>query len=121
MTEQEKFQKSDGEIPFINQIDRGFRSSLAAWKSGQFILQPNFMNSDGKFATGEVLRSASIAADRSGNERAVGVAKMSSYVKRGLKTHTQTLSVSQMYGWRGASRQTSCSDRFCKPKKYMRR
>jgi len=61
--EQEKFQKSDGEIPFINQIDRGFRSSLAAWKSGQFILQPNFTNSDGKFATGEVLCSASIAAD----------------------------------------------------------
>ena len=88
MTEQEKFQKSDGEIPFINQIDRGFRSSLAAWKSGQFILQPNFMNSDGKFATGEVLCSASIPADRSGNKRAVRVAKMSSYVKRGLTTHT---------------------------------
>jgi len=77
--EQEKFQKSDGEIPFINQIDRGFRSS---------ILQPNFMNSDGKFATGGVLCSASIVADRSGNERAVRVAKMSSYDKQGLTTHT---------------------------------
>jgi len=35
-----------------------------------------------------VRRSASIAADLSGNERAVCVAKMSSYVKRGLTTHT---------------------------------
>ena len=41
------------------------------------------MNSDGKFTTGEVLCSASIAADRSGNERAVRVTKMSAYVKRG--------------------------------------
>ncbi len=45
------------------------------------------MKSDGKFTTGEVLRSASIAADRSGNERAVRVAKMSAHVKRGLTTH----------------------------------
>ena len=45
------------------------------------------MNSDGKFSTGEVLRSASIAADRSGNERAVRVTKMSAYVKRGTTAH----------------------------------
>ena len=85
--EQAEFQKADGGTPFINEVDRGFRSCLAAWRKGQFILQPNFMKSDGKFTTGEVLRSASIAADRSGNERAVRVAKMSAYVKRGLTTH----------------------------------
>ena len=85
--EQAAFMAEDGGDAFINEVDRGFRSCLAAWKSGQFILQPNFMNSDGKFSTGEVLRSASIAADRSGNERAVRVTKMSAYVKRGTTAH----------------------------------
>ena len=85
--EQAAFMAEDGGDAFINEVDRGFRSCLAAWKSGQFILQPNFMNSDGKFTTGEVLRSASIAADRSGNERAVRVTKMSAYVKRGTTAH----------------------------------
>ena len=46
----------DGGDALINEVNRGFRSCLAAWK-------PNFMNSDGKFTTGEVLHSASIAAD----------------------------------------------------------
>ena len=77
----------DGGRPFINEVDRGFRSYLAAWKSGQFILQPNFMNSDGKFTTGKALRLASIAADRSGNKRAVRVTKLLAYVKRGTTAH----------------------------------
>jgi len=85
--EQADFMADDGGEPFINEVDRGFRSCLAPWKSGQFILQPNFMNSDGKFTTGEVLRLASIAADRSGNERAVRVTKMSAYVKQGTTAH----------------------------------
>jgi hypothetical protein len=66
------------------------------------------MNSDGKFTTGEVLRLASIAADRSGNERAVRVTKMSAYVKQGMTAYN--LSESQMYGWLGAFKQTSHSD-----------
>jgi hypothetical protein len=35
----------------------------------------------------DVLRAASAAADRSGNERAVRVSKMSAYVKRGTQHH----------------------------------
>jgi len=54
--EQEAFMTEDGGDALINEVNLGFRSCLAAWK-------PNFMNSDGKFTTGEVLRSASIAAD----------------------------------------------------------
>ena len=40
-----------------------------------------------KFSTKETLRAASVAADRSGNERAVRVAKMSAYIKRGTALH----------------------------------
>jgi hypothetical protein len=54
--EQAAFMAEDGGDALINEVNRGFRSCLAAWK-------PNFMNSDGKFTTGEVLRSASIAAN----------------------------------------------------------
>ena len=60
---------------------------MAAWRNGQFVLQPNFAPSDRKFSTKETLRGASIAADRSGNERAVRVSKLSAYVKRGTKLH----------------------------------
>ena len=98
--EQAAFMAGDGGDAFINEVDRGFRSCLAAWKSGQFILQPNFMNSDGKFSTGEVLRSASIAADRSGNERAVRVTKMSAYVKRGTTAHNDVERLADVWlGW----------------------
>jgi hypothetical protein len=45
------------------------------------------MNSDGKFTTGKALRLASIAADRSGNKRAVRVTKLLAYVKRGTTAH----------------------------------
>jgi hypothetical protein len=40
-----------------------------------------------KFSTRDVLRVASVAADRSGNERAVRISKMSAYVKRGTQQH----------------------------------
>ena len=54
--EQAAFMAEDGGDALINEVNCGFRLCLAAWK-------PNFMNSDRKFTTGEVLRSASIAAD----------------------------------------------------------
>ena len=87
---QEEFQKEFGGPPFTNVLDRGYRSTRCAWRSGgQFVLQPTFAKSDRKFNASEVLRAAAIAADRSGNERAVRVAKMSSYVKRGTTTHKE--------------------------------
>jgi hypothetical protein len=87
LEEQKAFQEKDGGIPFTNILDKGYRSTRASWRNGQFVLQPTFAKCDKKFTTNEVLRSASIAADRSANERAVRVAKMSSYVKRGTEDH----------------------------------
>jgi hypothetical protein len=51
------------------------------------VLQPTFSQGDRHFTTCEVLGSASVAADRSGNERSVRRSKMSSYVKRGTTQH----------------------------------
>ena len=42
LEEQCKFQNNDGGQPFINIVDRGYRSMKAAWKQGQFVLQPFF-------------------------------------------------------------------------------
>ena len=43
-----------------------------------------FPESDNTFTSAETNYSASVAADRSGNERAVHLAKLSGAVKRGL-------------------------------------
>ena len=83
---QEQFTKADGGVPFTA-LDRGYRSTGAAWRRGQLILQPTFAKSDEKITTRDVLRAASVAADRSGNERAVRVSKMSACVKRGTDLH----------------------------------
>ena len=56
---------------------------------GQFVLQPNFAESDKKFSANSTLRSASLAADRSGNERAVKMCKNSNYIRRGLSQFAQ--------------------------------
>mmetsp|Transcript_42179 Transcript_42179/g.119287 ORF Transcript_42179/g.119287 Transcript_42179/m.119287 type:complete len:88 (+) Transcript_42179:153-416(+) len=59
---------------------------MAAWRAGkQLLLQPTFAKSDAKFNSEQVKRSAEVAADRSGNERAVKVAKYSAMIKRGLE------------------------------------
>ena len=64
---------------------------LAAWRSGrQLLLQPDFARSDRRFNSRELLRSAGVASDRSGNERAVNVAKPSGLIARGLQHHQKT-------------------------------
>ena len=86
---QQEFQKFDPKrdengkiIPFANILDRGYRSTQAAWKAGQFILQPIFSKSDQKFGGADTLKAASVAADRSGNERAVRVSKQAGYLMK---------------------------------------
>lgn len=72
-------------IPFTNILDKGYRVNLAAWRAGkQQVLQPTFARSDRKFTGRETIISADIAADRSGNERAVNRSKESGFIKRGL-------------------------------------
>ena len=66
-------------------FDKGYRVNLMAWQHGrQEVRQPVFARSDRKFRGDENLISASIATDRSGNERAVRMAKLSGLLQRGL-------------------------------------
>ena len=63
-------------LPFTNFLDKGYRVTIVAWREGkQKICQPVFARSDEKFTGEETLLSASVASDRSGNERGVGVSK----------------------------------------------
>ena len=50
----------------------------------QLVLQPDFAESERRFNRSQTLRSASVASDRGGNERAVNVAKRSWFLKRGF-------------------------------------
>ena len=76
----------NGEIyPFKNNFDKGYRLTLEAHRAGeQECIQPIFAKSDRRFIGKETIISASVASDRSGNERAVNMAKKSGYIKRGL-------------------------------------
>ena len=90
LEQQKKFAEDDivaGEyIPFSNILDKGYRIIKAAWRAGkQECIQPTFASSDRRFTSVEALISASVAADRSGNERAVNQSKRSGLLKRGLK------------------------------------
>ena len=72
----------DKGIPFTNIVDKGYRCIMAAWRAGkQLFLQPAFARSDRKFNTREVNRSSTVASDRSGNDRAVNVAKRAGVLK----------------------------------------
>ena len=51
----------------------------------QLILQPAYKKSERKFTSAEVLLSAAVAADRSGNERAVNVAKRCFILGKGME------------------------------------
>ena len=72
------------DIKFTNITDKGYRCRMAAWRTGkQLLLQPFFAKADRKFSSKEVLASAKIASHRSGNERAVKVAKRAGKIARG--------------------------------------
>lgn len=80
-----KYDTTNKDIPFLNILDKGYRIISAAWRTGgQFVLQPAFAKSDKKFDTLDVIRSAAVASDRGGNERAVRIAKMCGSLKNGL-------------------------------------
>ena len=75
-------------VPFTNVFDKGYQNRLQAWQAGkQLTLQPVFAKSDAKFRRKDTLSSAVIAADRSGNERAVWLSKMATYISKGLENH----------------------------------
>ena len=46
---QKKIQENMGDVQIINVLDRGYRSTKAAWRNGQFVLQPYICSSDRYF------------------------------------------------------------------------
>ena len=93
LQEQEVYAKDDlvmvngvpGYRAFLNIYDKGYQAKLVAHRQGeQLVLQPDFAESDRRFNRSQTLRSASVASDRGGNERAVNVAKRSWFLKRGF-------------------------------------
>ena len=88
LKQQEEFARSDlvgGKyLPFSLILDKGYRIIAICWKKGQQVYyQPIFASSDRRFTLNETPTSAGIAADRSGNERAVNTSKKSStYVEK---------------------------------------
>ena len=67
---------------FLNIYDKGYRAKLVAHREGeQLVLQSDFAKSNKRFCTSQTLRSASVATDRGGNERAVNVAKRAWFLK----------------------------------------
>jgi hypothetical protein len=92
LDEQWEFQKIDlidGKVlPFTNIYDKGYRARAVCWrKGGQLVAQPIYAKSDQRFKGSDTLISASIAADRGGNERGVNISKRSGVIKRGFKTN----------------------------------
>ena len=90
LSRQENFAKIDlvdeNNIPFTLILDKGYRVIRIVWQHGrQECLQPSFASSDRTFSSAETLLSSCVAADCSGNKRAVKRCKMSGMLKRGLK------------------------------------
>ncbi len=90
LKEQHEFAQTDRVnnkyLPFTLILDKGYRIIRICWREGkQECIQPSFASSDRKFSSNEMLVSATVAADRSGNERAVKISKTSGILKRGLK------------------------------------
>jgi len=90
LKEQEEFAKEDlvfGKyVPFSLLLDKGYRVVYICHQNGkQECIQPYFAKSDVSFTSEQVFVSATVAADRSGNEsRAVRVCKMSGFLRKGL-------------------------------------
>ena len=80
--------KNDGESSnekWYNILDKGYKVGAEAWQHDeQLILQPSFAKSEIKFNTFQTIRSGAVAADRSANERAVHVCKISNFLSDGL-------------------------------------
>ena len=86
--------------PFCNMLDKGYRIVRAAYGLGkQTCLQPKFAKNDEQFTSDELHFSGSVAADRSGNERAVHRSKTSSTLKRGLKPNGSPVRLNKI--WEG--------------------
>ena len=81
-------------VPFTNIYDKGYHARTVAWKEGeQLVLQPEWADSEKRFNRKQTLRTASVATDRGGNERAVKVCKRAGFISSGFHANAcpQTL------------------------------
>ena len=110
LQKQKEFQEKDlvyGEGDSVGKVlawliiyDRGYRAKMAAWLEGkQKVLQPPASKSDERFKERTTVYAATVAHDRSGNERAVNVCKRSGMIKRGFKPNMNPIRFN--YVWRG--------------------
>ena len=75
-------------ILFTNILDKGYRCTVLMYRHGaQRVLQPIFKIKDKQRTDEEVLTTASIASDRSGNERAVKLMKTAGIIKSGIESN----------------------------------
>ena len=93
-------------IPFSNLLDKGYRIVRLAFSYGyQKCIQPIFAKSDRCFSSKDMLVSATVATDRSGNERAVKYCKMAGWLRKGL--HQRACPDRMNKVWLGWSFQTN--------------
>ena len=85
MVELEEGSRNFNVLPFTNVYDKGYRAKMVASRTGkQLVLQPEWAESDKRFGRDQTVLSASVAADRGGNERAVKVCKRAWFISRGF-------------------------------------
>ena len=69
-------------------LDKGYRCTVMMFRHGeQRVLQPIYAIKNKRWTDNEALTTASIASDRSGNERAVKLLKTSGLIKYGIESH----------------------------------
>jgi len=90
LPQQQQFQEYDKQnnntvLPFLLVLDKGYRITALAREYKQNCRQPIFAKSDEQFQRNDLLLSAGVAVNRSGNERGVKYLKHSWIVRRGIK------------------------------------
>merc|ERR1712157_325373 len=72
---------------FTNVYEKGYCAEKVVLRTGQqIIFQSEWAESGNKFGRKKTMISASVATDRSGNERAVNVCKQAWFISRGFQT-----------------------------------
>ena len=89
LPQQQRFQEHDKQnnaiISFLLVLDKGYRITMLARQYNQSCRQPIFAKSDEQFQRNDLLLSAGVDVNRSGNERGVKYMKHSWIVSRGIK------------------------------------
>ena len=99
----------DGYLGTMGLSTKGYRCIMVAWPAGkQLFLQSAFARSDRKFNTREVNRSSTVASDRSGNERAVNVAKRAGVLNGRMRVPMSL----QTFGLLGDFRLIACTNQY---------